>query len=209
MTLRFAIRRMPTASTIVTTAGNPSGMAETAAATANSRISVAGMPRYRPTVTSRTHTLNTTTIIVLPRRAMPFWRGVGSGTTCLMASAILPISVCIPVWVTTAVARPYVTVVPICSMFFRSATATSPASVSVCLSTGMDSPVKSDSFTARLEAFNRRASAGTLSPASIARMSPGTISSAGTWATSSLRRTLALGAASFIRASMAASARVS
>ncbi len=56
MALRCAIILMPTASTTVTTAGRPSGMADTAAATASKNTSSQSRPFTRPRITSRAHT---------------------------------------------------------------------------------------------------------------------------------------------------------
>ncbi len=66
-------------------------------------------------------------------RSMLFWSGVFSTSTSLMAWAIRPISVDMPVAVTTAVARPKLTMVPMNTMFLLSASGTSSRMGPVCL----------------------------------------------------------------------------
>src|SRR3990172_3222889 len=95
-------------------------------------------------------------------------------------------------------------------MFVRSAgRRSSPASAALPLSTGTDSPVKDASWMRRLTAERIRTSAGTMLPASRRTMSPRTSSRAGMSRTQPSRRTLASGAASFVSAANAFSARCS
>ena len=108
--------------------------------------------------------------------------------------AICPISVCMPVAVTTIVAVPRVTAVFWNSMFERSPSATSgPASTPASLATGALSPVSAASCVSSVAERTMRPSAGTMSPASTATMSPGTRSTAGTSATEPSRTTFACG----------------
>ena len=96
------------------------------------------------------------------------------------------------------------------TMFFRSPRgAASGQRAEAFFSTDRDSPVRADSSAFRLTASRSRASAGTKSPASSRRMSPGTRSSEAISAGLELRMTLAWGADSFFRAAMAFSALLS
>jgi len=79
-----------------------------------------------------------------------------------------------------------------------------PATGSVPLATGRLSPVSADSSTSSVAAFSSRPSAGTISPASIATISPGTSRSAGISASWPSRLTLALMITIFCRAETAA-----
>ena len=108
---RRAMRWTPMASTAVTTAGKPSGTAATASATPRMSTSMsAASPR----------TCSTSTIIAIITTAMPTttrpsrlpvlssssWSGVGSSTVSWSRPAMRPISVPIPVAVTTAMPWP-------------------------------------------------------------------------------------------------------
>ena len=136
-------------------------------------------------------------------------RGVLCSSVPFIMEAILPISVSIPVAVTTATPRPPVTREPENTMFTRSASGTSsagpplstaprpfrrvfPKTVS-CLSTFSDSPVRELSLTCRPYTSIRRASAATKSPASSSRISPGTTWEEGMSACLPSRRTRASG----------------
>jgi hypothetical protein len=82
---------------------------------------------------------------------------------------------------------------PVIIMSVRSPSGVSaPSTGSVSLATGRLSPVSADSATSSVAAFNRRPSAGTMSPASMATTSPGTSWSAGISVSSPSRRTFAL-----------------
>ena len=90
-----------------------------------------------------------------------------------------PISVCIPVAVTTTSPRPRVTEVFMYAMQVRSPRATSsPGTGSVALATGRLSPVSAPSSISSVAATVIRPSAGTRLPASTRTTSPGTSSSA-------------------------------
>ena len=93
-------------------------------------------------------------------------------------SAIFPTSVLIPVFTTTPLPRPYVTLLFEKAMFTRSPMPISPAGkIPISFSTGTDSPVKAASSIFNEAASNNRISAGTTSPASSITISPGTNSS--------------------------------
>lgn len=72
---------------------------------------------------------------------------------------------------------------------------------SASFSEGTDSPVREASWTLRFAASTRRRSAGTMSPSRRKTMSPGTSSLAGRMLSSPSRRTRAVGARMFRRAS--------
>ena len=109
---RLAMARMPTASVTVTTAGSPSGTAETAAATTIRKMSMGGSPRYRPASASRAQMPGTMNSMTRPKRSTLRCSGVFSCGTFWIAAAMRPISVCMPVAAASAVARPLVTTVP-------------------------------------------------------------------------------------------------
>ena len=95
--------------------------------------------------------------------------------------AIRPISVSMPVAVTTIAPVPRVTDVFWNSMFVRSPSATSGVgSTAASLATGALSPVSAASWVSSVAERMIRPSAGTMSPASTSTMSPGTTSPAGT-----------------------------
>ena len=121
--------------------------------------------------------------------------------------AIFPISVSMPVEVTTIAAVPLVTAVFWNSMFERSPSATSaPASAPASFGIGALSPVRAASCVSSVAERTMRPSAGTMSPASTSTMSPGTRSTAGTSATEPSRTTFACGTWRFASASMLARA---
>ncbi len=95
-------------------------------------------------------------------------------------------------------------------MFFLSPSGSvSSCSGPVRLSTGADSPVSAASSTFICAVSMHRMSAGTILPASSSTMSPGTISAPCMVAGAPLRTTVAVAAAIFFRAAIAASARYS
>ena len=119
-------------------------------------------------------------------------RGDFSFLTVSRVSAILPISVFIPVSTTTATARPVITDAPAKSMFFLSARPVFSAIVSVCFSTSVLSPVSSDSSTFKFEHVKILMSAEILSPDSKKTISPTTKFLASTWVFSPSLSTLTL-----------------
>ncbi len=168
----------PKASTIVTTEGNPSGIAATAKATAVKNISKTPSPLIRPVANTTATIIPAARPKILPKESSWRCKGVGSGGVSCNIWAIRPSSVSMPVPTTTALARPPVTIVPIKTMFLRSPRGGSSSSISFrSFSTGTDSPVKAASFTLKEAASKSLASAGTESPASNMNMSPGTKSS--------------------------------
>jgi hypothetical protein len=94
--------------------------------------------------------------------------------------AILPISVCMPVAVTTAHQRPQMAAVPLNTIFERSPLPTSSVSGSVSLETGRLSPVSEVSAAWSAMDWISRPSAGMVSPYLITMMSPRSRSVAGT-----------------------------
>ena len=99
-----------------------------------------------------------------------------------------PTSVAIPVATTTNSPEPRVTLVFMYTMSVRSPSGVSPVrTAAVPFDTGRLSPVSADSATSRVAARSSRPSAGTMSPASIATMSPGTSCSAGSCASAPSR----------------------
>ncbi len=124
-------------------------------------------------------------------------KGVGSSSASSIMPAILPISVCMPVAVTTHSPRPLVTMQPMHTA--------SPA----CFCTGRLSPVSIDSLHERRTAACKRPSAAILSPSSSSSTSPGTTVRALTSRVLPPRRTRAVGAESSFSASSVFSVRYS
>ena len=114
---RCAMRRTPTANVIVSTTGNPSGMADTATATAVKKISAGDMPRTSP----MTSTSVASATIVSPTRRLNTAKAISMGVavrpTARIASAMRPNSVAAAVRTTTPRPRPCTTVVPANAMF--------------------------------------------------------------------------------------------
>ena len=121
MALRLAIRPTPMARTMVTMAGSPSGMAATASATAVRNMSRMSRCWSIPTPNMTAHTPTQTRESTLDTSPIFRWRGVSPWVWRRRSPAILPISVSIPVAVTTTRPRPPVITVPPMTMFFRSA----------------------------------------------------------------------------------------
>ena len=122
---------------------------------------------------------------------------------------MVPISVDMPVAVTTARPRPRVTAVPSKTMFTRSPTPAGASSGATLFSTGSLSPVSDASATVRAAASTSRASALTASPSARTSRSPGTTSAAGIRLSLPSRTTPAVGAAIRCNAATACSARAS
>ncbi len=102
----FTIRCTPMARTIVTIAGRPSGIAETASATAIMKISMTFMPSIKPIIKMTAHIPRAKSPRYLPSTASRCCKGVCLSLAASRSLAILPISVCIPVAVITARALP-------------------------------------------------------------------------------------------------------
>ena len=109
--LRLDIFVTPMDSTMVTTAARPSGMAATARLTAIMKVSIitskVSLPaRSTPTAKMAAQMPSTSQVSTRLRLASLRCRGVISSWAWVSASAILPISVSMPVSQTTAVPRP-------------------------------------------------------------------------------------------------------
>jgi len=104
--LRLAMRCMPIDSTIVTIAGSPSGIADTASDTLVMKISRTGMRFRRPMTKITAQAAIATKPSVFPSFASFNCSGVAVSSAPSRRSAIFPISVFMPVAVTTARARP-------------------------------------------------------------------------------------------------------
>ena len=136
-----------------------------------------------------------------------FCRGVSPPLWSCKSPAMRPISLSMPVAVTTHTPRPAVTAVPESTMFFRSARGASAASTtSHSLETGADSPVMALSSHRSPALSMSRASAGIWSPASSRIRSPGVSPSGGMRSSLPSRMTRANGAESCCKAARAFSA---
>ena len=204
------IRRTPIAKAIVTTAGSPSGTAATAKLIPPKSICTTGSPLKMPIRATIAHIIRQKVTIISPSFSSLFCKGVSWVPADTIISAILPISVSIPVAITTAFPLPFVTRLPMYNML--------PLVIPFCLwflllisffETGTDSPVSIDSSKNRELPSIITQSAGTRSPASMTIKSLGTTISAGISLINPSRITLAWGAAIFMRASIAFSVRIS
>ena len=161
-----------------------------------------GISRYRDRPKTTTQIARMMTANFLLKSSKLCCNGVLRCWVWFISEAILPISVCMPVSVTTTVARPYVTREPEKTIFFWSPKATfSPGMTSSVFSTPSDSPVKELSFTLREKFSITRPSATTRSPASRNTMSPGTTSLEGTSTFAPPRKTFAVGEDTALRLS--------
>jgi hypothetical protein len=157
----------PNHNEIVTTAGNHSGIAATASATAAKKAC------WNSKCDTNQYTINIIIQItiaaihkILERLFSFFSRVVVFSGASSNIHAIFHISVFIPIAVITAFPRHLVIIVPLNTIFFISAKAEAFSIVVVCFSTGTLSPVKIASSTSKFTASNNLASAGILSPAS-------------------------------------------
>ncbi len=204
-----AIRRIPSASVSVTTAGSPSGIAATASVMAVSAAAASGCPCSSVRVKIRATTTAAMSARRLPSRSS--WRcsGVMPSGASRIIPAMRPISVSMPVAVTTISPRPRVTTVFMKLMLPRSASGAFSAAPPACFSTGSDSPVSAASSICSALATQSRPSAGVLSPASSTTRSPGTSSAASISCFAPSRRTRAFNASIFFSAPRLCSARCS
>lgn len=162
------------ASVMVTTAGNHSGIAETARLIEVNNISSQGKCLNIPTTKIIAQIIKIIIPSCIHNVLSFFWSGVvPSSVSCTMV-AIFPSSVCIHVSVTTPVAFPVVIIVPEKSIFCLSPSGTVHSMRSACLFTGTLSQVRIDSSDARIKLSMILISAHTLSPASRRTISPGT-----------------------------------
>ena len=106
MAFLLTMRCTPMESTIVTMAGSPSGMAETARETAVIKISRAGMPLDTPTTKMTAQAASARMPRYFPSCESFCWSGVCVSSSPSNRFAIFPISVCMPVAVMIAVAVP-------------------------------------------------------------------------------------------------------
>ena len=165
----------PSAMMTVTMAGMPSGIAATAIATDDMKLpkrvlSLKKMPNTKMTAATEM----TNAVMTLPSTARIFSSGVFAVSVFSRRSAILPISVSLPVRTTTAFACPLTTNDEEYSMFLRSKTPVFSSHVPAFLVTPTDSPVSADSSHLSSSARRTRQSAGTMSPSSRSMTSPGT-----------------------------------
>ena len=198
----------PMASTMVTTAVSPSGMAATPRLTAMRNISNGSLCWSSPSRKMTPHTASTPSPRSFPVSFSRSCSGVWGASSRAIIPAIFPTAVSMPVAATTPAPAPAVTAVKAKAVFFRSPRgACFPHRAWASFSTGRDSPVKADSSVCRSTDLRSRRSAGTRSPAWRITRSPGT-----SWALSTTwrlpsRTTVAWGEESFRRAAMALSAR--
>ena len=179
MAPRLASRPVPMARVNATTAGRPSGMAATASDTALTNSALNSCSRISPR--TKTRTMTPPAMIARVRLRVSIWRcsGVGPGLALCSMSAIRPVSVSMPVAVTSTSPRPRVTAVFMNTVVARSPSAASAAtSADADFSDGCASPVSIDSWISSEVADSSRPSAGIRSPASTATTSPGTSSPA-------------------------------
>ena len=190
--LASASRRAPEDSMACTNVGSPVGMDAIAVEMHNSTSVVVSWPRTRP----KTAMIATAANAIVPNTLVMPSSSRCSGDrerfVAVTIPAILPISVSLPVPVTTIVAVPRVTWVFWNTRLIRSPRATSPpGSVPASLGTGALSPVSAASCTSSVAEDRIRPSAGTTSPASSSTMSPGTSVVDSTCSTCPERRTRA------------------
>ncbi len=209
--LRRAMACTPMASTSDRIAGRPSGTAATARETPSSRMSTASWKEETPLTAATTIMTTTAMPMTSTPRVLDIWaisrcNGEGSSAVSSSSVAMRPISVSMPVPVTTARPTPRATAVPLNTMLCRSPREPSSASGVTVLVTASDSPVSEASCTCSEEALIRRASAATASPSPSTRTSPGTRSAAGIVASLPSRSTVALAAVMSARAATASAA---
>ena len=146
--LRADIRRAPSASARVTTAGSDSGTAATTRLIAAITISSVGWPRASPSASTIAHSATATAASTRPTPASRRCSGVSPGSAPSSA-ATRPIELAAPVAVTTARPRPRTTTVP------ADTTSPRPPGPAAVLSTGTDSPVSAASSTSSAAARPR------------------------------------------------------
>ncbi len=177
---------------VVTTAGRPVGIAETAKAMAVTNRVWNVSPRESPRAIDAASATPAMTRIWLVSLLSCLVSGVASSFSACRRPEMWPTSVAIPVAVTSTDPEPRVTFVFMYAMSTRSPSGVSAFSIgSTPFDAGTLSPVRADSSISSVAARMIRPSAGTTSPASTLRMSPGTIWSAGISTTCPSRITLA------------------
>ena len=103
---RAAIRRAPSASATVTTAGSASGIAATARLTATRNITRGASPRSTPIPKSTAQSTRIPIASRRPKAERRFWSGVIPGASAWSSRAMRPSSVSMAVAVTTPSPRP-------------------------------------------------------------------------------------------------------
>ena len=161
MALIFTILATPSARTMVTTAGSPSGIAATAREIARSSICNRFLCCITPIKNSPAHNATATMLKIFPKSPRRFCRGVISCFVSSIIPAIFPSSVSIPVATTIPSPLPFLISVDIYAVFFLSATVSPFFNTSQDFITGKDSPVRADSLAASSCTSRRRMSAGT------------------------------------------------
>ena len=185
-----------------TNAGIPVGIAEIAIAVPRSTRSSKDRPRIRPTTTMKATALHAMIPRTFVSESSSRCSGDRTRDTDVSIVAIRPISVSMPVAVTTIAPVPRVTEVFWNSMLVRSPSTTSGVgSTAASLATGALSPVSAASWVSSVAERMIRPSAGTMSPASTSTMSPTTTSRAGTCTMCPLRTTRVCGTCIFDSAS--------
>ena len=182
MALCLAMLRIPIANVVTKIIGNPSGTIATNIAIATISWSLPVFQRSPPSrcvMINSIETIRTATMRAINPRNLPSDSNLcSSGVLGVSASAISlamrPNSVFMPVEVTIPTARPVEIVVPMKSMFLRSANKVSGGRASECVFVGIDSPVNADSSTLHCHDSLILRSAGTFKPSSSFTMSPGT-----------------------------------
>ena len=202
----------PIAIIIVITAGRLSGIAATARVTETKNAFKISMVSARKISTKKITTaiIKTAIVIIFPTFLIDFSRGVKSLFVVFKYFAILPISVFIPISVTTPLPRPKLTTVDEYAQFILSASGvlsfkTQFASFEV----DTDSPVKALSSHFKLWVSINLKSAGTMSPASKITISPIVKDVVLIFLTFPSRNTLQYGSVLFFKLSSASSALLS
>ena len=139
-------------------------MAATARLTPRRNISVMSFPLIIPIIVTAAHITKQSTTNTLPSDSNFWFKGDFSSSIFWIKSAILPISVFIPIELTLKIPLPLTTVVPINPPLLLLLRAS--------LLTPTDSPVSKDSSTTIPELSTKKPSAGILSPASSITISP-------------------------------------
>ena len=147
MAFSFAIFCVPKACTIVTIEPSASGIAATASATANISASSSCICRYNPSANTIIEIMIISIASFFENLSRLSLSGVFLSFERFIRSAIRPISVSIPVAVTTTSALPYVTRLPEYTIFILSASAVFSSSTHLLFSIFTDSPVSELSFT--------------------------------------------------------------
>ena len=172
-TLRRRIRFDPAARLVDTTAGSSWGVIPTAMARENNSASRIGF--CSTTLMAKIETVSAPATYTSSRekRRRPTWKPVSSW--CVPSpAAIPPNSVADPDDTTTPRPPPACTTVPISAHPASSARGVPSGTAAVVLSTGNDSPVRTDSSHSRPVTRSNRMSAGTTSPSFSSTTSPGT-----------------------------------